>query len=102
MTASQYNVTDINQARQTIGAEAGKFGSVGDAVPQSVDGGMFGTLPSSGGLASAVSSFCSSLRGEYTKAESLIGSIERALDSNLNTTGETEASNKQSFTAKQG
>jgi hypothetical protein len=94
---SSYNVTEINQARQAIGSEAGKFGSVGDAVPGSVAAGMFGTLPNSAAVAQAASALCTSVRGEYAKAESLTGSIERALDENLTHNSTTEQNNKRSF-----
>jgi hypothetical protein len=94
---SSYNAADISQARQTIGAEAGKFGNVGDGIPQNVDAGMFGTLANSAAVAQAVSALCSSLRTEYAKAETLVGAIERALDSNLTNSTATEQNNKQSF-----
>jgi hypothetical protein len=94
---SSYNPADISQARQTIGAEAGKFGSVGDGIPQSVDAGMFGTLANSAVVAKAVGTLCTSLRNEYAKAETLVGAIERALDANLTNSTATETDNKQSF-----
>lgn len=101
MGASSYNTTDMNQARQMIGSEAGKFGAVGDTVPGSVAAGMFGTLPNSSALAQAASALCSSVRSEYTKAESLVGAIERTLDANLNHSGDTEDDAKSSFTTQQ-
>jgi len=99
--SSTYNATDIGAARQAIGAEAGKFGSVGDGIPQSVDAGMFGTLGNSGAVASAVSALCASLRSEYAKAETLVGAIERALDANLTNNSATEHNNKLSFQNQQ-
>ena len=101
MGTSSYNTADIGQARQSIGAEAGKFGSVGDGIPTSVAAGMFGTLGNSAGVASAASALCSSVRTEYSKAESLCGAIERALDENLNNSSGTEQNNKDSFTSQQ-
>lgn len=101
MGASSYNATDITQARQAIGAEAGRFGSVGDAVPDDVAAGMFGTLPNSAALARAAGALCSSVRREYAKAESLVGAIERALDSNLTSNHETEQHNTRAFTSQQ-
>ena len=98
---SSYNPADISQARQAIGAEAGKFGSVGDAVPGSVDAGMFGTLANSGAVAQAASALCTSLRSEYAKAESLVGAIERTLDANLTGNSTTEHDNQHSFTTQQ-
>jgi hypothetical protein len=92
--AVNYNAADIDQARSTIGAEAGKFGSVGDGVPASVDAGMFGTLANSGAVASAASALCAALHGEYAAAETLIGAIERTLDSTMTSTGDTETGNK--------
>jgi hypothetical protein len=94
---SNYNAADVDNARTAIGSEAGKFGSIGDAVPQNVAAGMFGTLGNSGAVASAVSALCAGLRTEYAKAESLIGQIERALDGMQTNTGDTETDNKQSF-----
>jgi hypothetical protein len=98
--SSSYSAADISQARQAIGAEAGKFGSVGDAVPGSVTAGMFGTLANSAAVAQAAAALCSSVRGEYTKAESLVGSIERALDENLTHNSATEQNNKRSFSTE--
>lgn len=99
--SSSYSAADIGQARQAIGAEAGKFGSVGDGIPQSVDAGMFGTLGNSAAVASAVSALCTSLRNEYAKAETLVTAIERALDANLSNNSATEQNNKLSFTNQQ-
>ncbi|HEY4019429.1 MAG TPA: hypothetical protein VGM75_12125 [Pseudonocardiaceae bacterium] len=95
--AVNYNAADIDQARSTIGAEAGKFGSVGDGVPASVDAGMFGTLGNSGAVASAASALCAALHGEYAAAETLVGAIERTLDSTMTSTGDTETGNKQNI-----
>ena len=101
VSTSSYSATDINQARSTIGAEAGRFGSVGDGIPQHVDAGMFGTLGNSAAVAQAVSALCSSLRGEYAKAETLVTAIERALDANLTNNAATEQNNKLSFVNQQ-
>jgi hypothetical protein len=100
VTPSSYDVAEIGQARQTIGAEAGKFGAVGDGVPQNVDAGMFGTLANSTALAQAASALCSTLRSEYAQAESLVGAIERTLDSNVSTKQDTETSNASAFTVQ--
>ena len=100
-SSSTYSATDIGAARQAIGAEAGKFGSVGDGVPQNVDAGMFGTLGNSGAVASAVSDLCTTLRTEYAKAETLVGAIERALDANLTNNAATETNAKLSFQNQQ-
>lgn len=97
MGTTNYNQADIDNARQAIGSEAGKFGSVGDAIPASVDAGMFGRLGNSGAVAQAASALCATLRGEYAKAESLIGDIERAMDSMGQNTNDTEDQNKLSF-----
>jgi hypothetical protein len=101
VTPSNYDMTEIGQARQTIGAEAGKFGAVGDGIPQNVDAGMFGTLANSSALAQAASSLCSSLRSEYAQAETLVGAIERTLDTNVTSKLDTETTNKKSFTVQQ-
>ncbi|HEX3781072.1 MAG TPA: hypothetical protein VHX38_15535 [Pseudonocardiaceae bacterium] len=101
MGAVNYNAADVEQARTTIGAEAGKFGNVADAVPTSVDAGMFGTLGNSSAAAQAASALCTALHGEYAAAENLIGSIERTLDDTVSSTGATETDNKQSMQALQ-
>lgn len=101
MVASNYDMAEIGQARQTIGAEAGKFGAVGDAVPQNVDAGMFGTLANSATLAQAASALCSAIRTEYAKAETLVGAIERNLDTNVTNKSDTESGNKNLLTAQQ-
>jgi hypothetical protein len=101
MGSSNYNTTEINQARQQIGAEAGRFGSVGDGIPQHVDAGMFGTLGNSAAVSAAVSALCASLRSEYTKAETLVTAIERTLDANLTNNSATEQNSKLSFVNQQ-
>jgi hypothetical protein len=100
-TASNYNWADIGQARQVIGAEAGKFGSVGDEIPASVDAGMFGTLPESGAAAQAVSALCAALRTEYAAAETLVGEIERTLDNTEQSTTNNDQDSQQTFQAQQ-
>ncbi|HWE92021.1 MAG TPA: hypothetical protein VG317_21340 [Pseudonocardiaceae bacterium] len=101
MATASYSVADIDQARQAIGGSAGKFGSVSDGIPQNVDAGMFGTLGNSGAVAQAVSALCDQLRTEYTKAESLVGAIERALDTTGQNHTNTEQINAQSFRIQQ-
>lgn len=95
--AVSYNAADIEQARSTIGGEAGKFGAVGDGVPPSVDGGMFGTLGNSATAAQAASALCAALHGEYAAAENLVGAIERTLDATMSNTHDTEGGNQQSI-----
>lgn len=95
--AVNFNPADIEQARSTIGAEAGKYGSVGDSVSGSVDAGMFGTLGNSSAAASAASALFTSLHTEYGAAENLVGAIERTLDSTVSSTGDTETTNKQNI-----
>lgn len=97
MAVSSYNKQEIDNAASAIGAEAGKFGSVGDQVPQNVSASMFGTMANSGAVAAAVSALCSSLRTEYSAAENLIGQIERAMDSTTQNSSNTEQDNQQSF-----
>ena len=101
MTGSAYDTKDIATARQTIGAEAGKFGSVGDGIPDSVSAGMFGTLANSAAVAQAASALCASVRAEYSKAETLVGAIERTLDANVTNHAGAETGNKKTFTAEQ-
>jgi hypothetical protein len=97
MAATNYNKQDIDTAASAIGAEAGKFGAVGDQVPQSVSASMFGTAASSGAVASAVTALCTALRGEYSAAENLVGGIERALDATTQNNSNTEDDNQRSF-----
>jgi hypothetical protein len=94
-------MVDIDQARQAIGAQAGKFGSVGDEVPHDVAAGMFGTLPNSGAVATAVSALCAALRAEYAAAEALVGQIERTLDATGQSTTNNEQANRRSFQVQQ-
>jgi hypothetical protein len=101
VTGSTYDTKDIAAARQAIGGEAGKFGSVGDGIPASVSAAMFGTLANSAAVAQAASALCSSMRTEYAKAETLVGAIERALDANVTNHAGTEVGNKKTFTAQQ-
>ena len=97
MTTSNYNTDDISQARQAIGAQAGKLGSVGDGLPHNVDAAMFGALPNSAAAAQAANALCSMVRGEYAKAETLVTAIERTLDSTVTNAGQTETNNTHGF-----
>ena len=83
-----YNPADIEQARTTIGAEAGKFGAVGDESAGSVDAGMFGTLGNSARRGRRRARCAPRCSGEYSAAENLVGAIERTLDSTVTSTGE--------------
>lgn len=100
-TASNYNWSEISQAQTAIGATAGKFGSAGDAVPQSPAASMFGTMANSGAVASAVSALCASLRTEFSAAENLVGEIERAMDAMQTTTTGTDTDNQDLFESQQ-
>lgn len=77
------DMVEIERTRLAIGAEAGRFGSVGDAVPHDLAADAFGTLSNAARLATAVNALCGLLRTEYAHAESLVGAIERTLDANL-------------------
>jgi hypothetical protein len=101
MAATNYHKQDIDNAASAIGAEAGKFGSVGDQVPQNVNAAMFGAMASSGAVASAVSALCNALRTEYSAAEGLVAQIERALDSTNVNNDATEQANQQAFRMRQ-
>lgn len=95
-TAS-YNKQEIDQAGSALGAQAGKFGSVGDDVPQNVNAGMFGTASGSAAVAQAASALCAALRTEFAAAERLLQQVERTLDATTQSYGDTEQGNKQSF-----
>ena len=101
MAISNYNKQEIDNAASAIGAEAGKFGSVGDQVPQNVAASMFGTMAGSGAVASAVSALCNSLRTEYSAAETLIGEIERAMDTTTQNSTNTDQDNRRTFQTTQ-
>jgi hypothetical protein len=94
-----YNRQAIQQARTVVGGEKGKFGSVGDELPQSVDAGMFGQLAPSAGVASAATALFGALRTEYAAAEKLLDGVERALDATERSIGVNEQHHVDSMKA---
>jgi hypothetical protein len=100
-TTTSYSKQDIDNAASAIGGQAGKFGSVGDQVPQNVNGAMFGTMADSSAVAGAVSALCSALHTEYSAAESLVGQIQRSLDATTQNNSDTEQANQHSFQVRQ-
>jgi hypothetical protein len=99
LSKAGYSQQAIQQARTVVGGEKGKFGAVGDALPQSVDAGMFGTLGPSATVASAATELFSALRTEYAAAEKLLDGVERALDATERSIGVNEQHHVDSLRA---
>ncbi|RLK60385.1 hypothetical protein [Actinokineospora cianjurensis] len=91
MAGADYNLQAIEQCRAAVAGQAGPVAAAGDALPREADGGVFGTLPSSVALATAVRALASSGSDELDRAGAVLGSVDRALDA----IGTTVANNEQ-------
>ncbi|GAA3022078.1 hypothetical protein [Actinokineospora globicatena] len=94
MAGADYNLQAIEQCRAAVAGQAGPVAGAGDALPRDADAGIFGTLPSSAGLASAVRALATTGSDELDRAGALLGSVDRALDA----IGTSVANNEQAAT----
>jgi len=78
---AKFNAEAMDQCRSTASSQAGQFGAVGDGFSDLYGNpDIFGKLAGSGGVASAASSVDEAAGTEFAAAETLLGKVERALD----------------------
>jgi hypothetical protein len=78
---AKFNAEAMDQCRSTASSQAGQFGAVGDGFSDLYGNpDIFGKLTSSGGVASAASGVDEAAGTEFAAAETLLGKVERALD----------------------
>ncbi|HEX6342925.1 hypothetical protein [Umezawaea sp.] len=81
MAVAKFNAEAMDQCRSTVSSQAGQFGAVGDGFTNLYGNpGIFGTLAGSGAVASAASGVDEAAGTEFAAAETLLGKVERALD----------------------
>ncbi|GAA1349813.1 hypothetical protein [Saccharothrix algeriensis] len=100
MAVAKFNAEAMEQCRSTMGAQAGRFGAVGDGFSGvHAEPGIFGELADSGGLSAAAAELDRKAGAEFAAAESLLGRVERALDAVQGAVVDTEDANAASFRA---
>ncbi|MCS7480855.1 hypothetical protein ACFFQW_28255 [Umezawaea endophytica] len=81
MALAKFNAEAMDHCRSTASSEAGHLGAVGDGFADLYGNpDIFGKLASSGGVASAASGVDEAAGTEFAAAETLLGKVERALD----------------------
>jgi len=78
---AEYDIEAINGCVRKAQDFKSKFGAIADGFPTGGgDSAAFGSLPSSAGLASAVSELSGELNKEFTAAETKLDKVASALD----------------------
>ncbi len=81
MAVAKINAEAMDQCRSTVSSQAGQFGAVGDGFADLYgNADIFGKLAASAGVASAASDVDAAAGAEFAAAETLLGKVERALD----------------------
>jgi hypothetical protein len=96
---AEYDIEAINGCVRKAQDFTSKFGAIADEFP--TGGGnsaAFGSLPSSAGVASAVSGLCAELNKEFTAAETKLGQVASALDAVSTSIQEMDQNNAASLT----
>lgn len=100
MAVAKINAEAMEQCRSTVSSQAGQFGAVGDGfADQYGNPDIFGKLGSSGGLSSAASALDQAAGTEFGAAETLLGKVERSLDSIQQAVVDTDEQGADSFRA---
>lgn len=78
---ADYNIDAINGCMQKAQDFKSKFGQIADTFPTDDAGsGAYGKLPSSEGVASAVSALSTAMNKEFSAAETKLDGVARSLD----------------------
>lgn len=100
MAVAKVNAEAMEQCRSTVSSQAGQFGAVGDGFAnQYGNPDIFGKLSSSGGLSSAASALDQTAGTEFGAAETVLGKVERSLDSVQQAVVDTDDQGANSFRA---
>jgi hypothetical protein len=100
MAVAKVNAEAMEQCRSTVSSQAGQFGAVGDGFANQYGNlAIFGKLSSSAGLASAASGLDTAAGTEFAAAETLLGKVERSLDSVQQAVVDTDEQGANSFRA---
>ncbi|HEX6356783.1 hypothetical protein [Actinophytocola sp.] len=95
---ARYNIDAINGCMQKALDHKPKFGEVSDMFPEQCTAStVYGALPSSAGLATAVDALNDLMHDELDAAENRIGGVAGALDAVLQTVQNTEDAGEQTF-----
>lgn len=95
---AKYNIDAIDGCMQKALDYKPKFGEVSDTFPEETTASsVYGALPSSSGLASAVDALNDLMRDELTAAENRLGGVASALDAVLQTIQNNEHAGENAF-----
>jgi len=96
---AKYNIDAINACMQKTQDYKPKFGEIADSFAQAAPpAAAFGTLPSSGALAGAVTALGTMLNTEFSAAESRLDGVARSLDAVTRTVGDTDQAHADAMT----
>lgn len=100
MTGRAYNPDEIRTVAGKIGGLADRLSSAGEGITGMQSGSAFGKLPSSGSIASALTSFGSSLRSEFSAGAKLMTATEKSLTETAKGMDDDEDTTARSFGKK--
>jgi hypothetical protein len=97
----KYNTDAINACMRKAQDYKPKFGGIADKFPEvCTNPALYGQLPSSGAVYSAVDAVNSLMHKEIGAAETKLDQVARALDAVVQSVGNTETNNVTSMTAR--
>ena len=95
---TKYNLDAINGCMQKALDHKAKFGEISDTFPELCTAStVYGTLPSSAGLASAVDALNDLMHDEFNAAEDRLNGVAGALDAIVQTMQNTEDEGERTY-----
>lgn len=96
---AEYNIEAIDGCVRKAQDFTSKFGAIADEFPTGGgDSAAYGSLPSSAGLASAVTALTGELNKEFSAAETKLGQVASALDGVATSVQEMDQNNATALT----
>lgn len=101
MTDRSYNPDEIRAVAKKIGGLSGDLSSAGSGITAKPGGDAFGKLPSSGSIASALSSLTAAMKRELSAGAKLMTATETSITSAADGMDATEEDSAHSFRSQQ-
>jgi hypothetical protein len=96
-----YNIDAINACMQKAQDYKPKFGEISDSFPQvCTDSSVYGNLPSSAAVSSAVDALNTAMHTQFDAAESKLDQVARALDAVVRSVQNQEDNSARRMTAR--
>lgn len=96
-----YNIDAINACMRKAQDYKPKFGEISDSFPQvCTDSSIYGDLPSSAALSSAVDALNTAMHTQFDAAESKLDQVARALDAVVRSVQNQEDNSVRTMTAR--